>query len=194
MKTTITKEEIAQLPVVLFEGRIITIDTMSDLESAVAYLSAQPMIGIDTETRPAFKKGVVYNVSLLQFSTLDTCFLFRLNRIGFPPSLIYLFESKSVKKIGLSLQDDFGKLKKMGSFKEQSVVELQQFVKKYQIQDISLQKVYALLFDQKISKSQRLTNWDADVLTEQQKRYAATDAWACLRIYNELLNNHNPLV
>ncbi len=194
MKTTITKEEIAQLPVVLFEGRIITIDTMSDLESAVAYLSAQPMIGIDTETRPAFKKGVVYNVSLLQFSTLDTCFLFRLNRIGFPPSLIDLFESKSVKKIGLSLQDDFGKLKKMGSFKEQSVVELQQFVKKYQIQDISLQKVYALLFDQKISKSQRLTNWDADVLTEQQKRYAATDAWACLRIYNELLNNHNPLV
>lgn len=194
MKTTITKEEIAQLPVVLFEGRIITIDSMSDLESAVAYLSAQPMIGIDTETRPAFKKGVVYNVSLLQISTLDTCFLFRLNRIGFPSSLIDLFESKSVKKIGLSLQDDFGKLKKMGSFKEQSVVELQQFVKKYQIEDISLQKVYALLFDQKISKSQRLTNWDADVLTEQQKRYAATDAWACLRIYNELLNNHNPLV
>ena len=194
MKTTITKEEIAQLPVVLFEGRIITIDTMSDLESAVAYLSAQPMIGIDTETRPAFKKGVVYNVSLLQISTLDTCFLFRLNRIGFSSSLIDLFESKSVKKIGLSLQDDFGKLKKMGSFKEQSVVELQQFVKKYQIEDISLQKVYALLFDQKISKSQRLTNWDADVLTEQQKRYAATDAWACLRIYNELLNNHNPLV
>lgn len=194
MKTTITKEEIAQLPVVLFEGRIITIDSMSDLESAVAYLSAQPMIGIDTETRPAFKKGVVYNVSLLQISTLDTCFLFRLNRIGFPSSLIDLFESKSVKKIGLSLQDDFGKLKKMVSFKEQSVVELQQFVKKYQIEDISLQKVYALLFDQKISKSQRLTNWDADVLTEQQKRYAATDAWACLRIYNELLNNHNPLV
>lgn len=194
MKTTITKEEIAQLPVVLFEGRIITIDSMSDLESAVAYLSAQPMIGIDTETRPAFKKGVVYNVSLLQISTLDTCFLFRLNRIGFPSSLIDLFESKSVKKIGLSLQDDFGKLKKMGSFKEQSVVELQQFVKKYQIEDISLQKVYALLFDQKISKSQRLTNWDADVLTEQQKRYAATDAWACLRIYYELLNNHNPLV
>ncbi|MFV0397653.1 MAG: 3'-5' exonuclease [Bacteroidales bacterium] len=194
MKTTITKEEIAQLPVVLFEGRIITLDSMSDLESAVAYLSAQPMIGIDTETRPAFKKGVVYNVSLLQISTLDTCFLFRLNRIGFPSSLIDLFESKSVKKIGLSLQDDFGKLKKMGSFKEQSVVELQQFVKKYQIEDISLQKVYALLFDQKISKSQRLTNWDTDVLTEQQKRYAATDAWACLRIYNELLNNHNPLV
>ncbi|GAB1359716.1 hypothetical protein MASR1M31_15040 [Porphyromonadaceae bacterium] len=117
-----------------------------------------------------------------------------MNRIGFPSSLIDLFESKSVKKIGLSLQDDFGKLKKMVSFKEQSVVELQQFVKKYQIEDISLQKVYALLFDQKISKSQRLTNWDADVLTEQQKRYAATDAWACLRIYNELLNNHNPLV
>lgn len=194
MKTTITKEEIAQLPVVLFEGRIITIDTLSDLESAVAYLSAQPTIGIDTETRPAFKKGVVYNVSLLQISTLDTCFLFRLNRIGFPQSIIDLFESKSVKKIGLSLQDDFGKLKKMGSFNEQSVVELQQLVKKYQIQDISLQKIYALLFDQKISKSQRLTNWDADVLTEQQKRYAATDAWACLRIYNELLNNHNPLV
>lgn len=194
MKTTITKEEIAQLPVVLFEGRIITIDSMNDLESAVAYLSAQPMIGIDTETRPAFKKGIIYNVSLLQISTLDTCFLFRLNRIGFPSSLIDLFESKSVKKIGLSLQDDFGKLKKMGSFNEQSVVELQQFVKKYQIQDMSLQKVYALLFDQKISKSQRLTNWDADVLTEQQKRYAATDAWACLRIYNELMNNHNPLV
>ena len=53
-------------------------------------------------------------------------------------------------------------------------------------QDKSLQKIYGILFSEKISKSQRLSNWEADVLTDAQKQYAATDAWACLNIYHLL--------
>ena len=55
-----------------------------------------------------------------------------------------------------------------------------------EIQNKSLQKIYAIIIKKKISKSQRLSNWEADVLSDGQKQYAATDAWACLNIYNLL--------
>ena len=68
----------------------------------------------------------------------------------------------------------------------QTCIELQEYVRAFGIQDKSLQKIYAILFGEKISKSQRLSNWEAETLTEPQKLYAATDAWACLNIYNKL--------
>lgn len=174
------------MPNILFQGRIIVIDTLSDTEKAVKALSSERIVGIDTETRPSFKKGVHYNVSLLQVSTSDTCFLFRLNRIGLPSSIIALLENSEIKKIGLSLHDDYQALAKRKKFTAQGFIDLQGYVSEFGIEEKSLQKIYAIIFGQRISKSQQLTNWDADVLTDKQKLYAATDAWACLRIYNHL--------
>ena len=168
------------MPKVLFPGRIFVVYTESDAEKAVAYLKDQRIVGVDTETRPSFKRGTTHKVALLQISTQDTCFLFRLNRIGMPDSLQEFLMSDTLK-IGLSLKDDFNSLRNpdRGNW-----IELQEYVGKFGIEDRSLQKIYANLFGEKISKNQRLSNWEADVLSEGQKLYAATDAWACVEIYN----------
>ena len=180
------KKLIPGLPRVLFEGRIFVIQTETEADKAVKYLMDFPLLGVDTETRPSFRKGVINKVALLQVSTEDTCFLFRLNRIGVPDSVRHLLQDSKVLKVGLSLRDDFASLHKRGEFEPHSFLELQDYVKSFGIQDMSLQKLYANIFGQKISKGQRLTNWEADVLTEGQKLYAATDAWACVRLYREL--------
>jgi ribonuclease D len=183
---TITKEDLSVYPAETFDGKIIEIQTASECEDAVRYLSGAAMLGFDTETRPAFKKGNPNNVALIQFSTHDACFLFRLNMIGIPASLTQLLSNPKVLKIGLSLRDDFHNLGRRLKFTPQGFVDLQHIVKDYGIDDLSLQKIYALLFQKKISKAQRLTNWEAPLLTEPQKCYAALDAWACLKIYEEL--------
>jgi ribonuclease D len=183
IKSDIAKADIAQMPSELFSGRIIVIHSVNDVEKAVNYLKSFPIVGIDTETRPSFAKGKSYEVSLLQLSTEDTCFLFRLNYIGMPKVLVDLLQDGRQLKVGLSLRDDIMNLKRKHEFAPNGFLDLQQYVKEMGIEAQSLQKIYALLFGKKISKSQRLTNWEADVLTDRQKGYAATDAWACVRIY-----------
>ncbi|MCR5313125.1 MAG: 3'-5' exonuclease domain-containing protein 2 [Bacteroidaceae bacterium] len=180
------KKKIATLPRALFEGRIITILTESEAEKAVDFLMQQPILGFDTETRPCFRKGQTNAVALLQVSTHDTCFLFRLNRIGLPACIIKLLEDCSITKVGLSLQDDLRGLNHRCEFTPGTFIELQKEVHDIGIEDMSLQKIYANIFGQKIAKNQQLSNWEADVLTEAQQRYAATDAWACIRIHEEI--------
>lgn len=183
---SISKEQLADLPLAEYDGRSIVISSLVDCRKAVRYLSRQTLLGFDTETRPSFRKGHVNKVALLQISTLDECFLFRLNRIGFPKELIELFENKNIAKIGLSIKDDMHQLGTLAEFKPENVIELQTFVKDYQIADNSLQKVYAIVFEKRMSKGQRLTNWEAENLTEAQQCYASLDAYACLEIYNYL--------
>ncbi len=183
----ISKAEISEMEKVSFPGRIFVIYTKEDALEAIDYLNAQNCVGVDTETRPSFKKGTMYKVSLLQISTMDTCFLFRLNIIGMPKELED-FLMGDVLKIGLSLKDDFNSLRKRKSVKADlgNWIELQDYAPKFGIEDKSLQKMFAILFGKKISKSQRLSNWESDTLSEAQQLYAATDAWACIKIYKLL--------
>lgn len=180
------KQAISALPRVLFEGRVIVVQSEGEADKAVDYLLSFPLVGVDTETRPSFKKGHTNKVALLQVSTLDTCFLFRLNRIGLPESVRRLLQDKQTLKVGLSLRDDLQSLHKRENFTPEGFLELQNYVRAFGIEDQSLQKLYANVFGEKITKSQRLTNWEADVLSDGQKLYAATDAWACIKLYNEL--------
>ena len=181
------KKDIQNLPRALFEGRIIVIFSEAEADKAVDYLMAQKILGVDTETRPSFKKGQIHQVSLLQISTNDTCFLFRLNQIGLSDSLIKLLEDCGTTKVGLSLQDDLRQLNQRRNFTPGSFIELQKEVREIGIEDMSLQKIYANLFQQKISKNQQLSNWEADTLSPAQQLYAATDAWACLQIHEEVM-------
>jgi len=183
---TITKQQLAELEKETFDGEIYIVDHPSKVDEAVAYLSTQPALGFDTETKPAFKRGQVNNVALLQLSTEDECFLFRLNKIGYPDALEKLMSNDTIKKIGLSLRDDFAALRKRTRRRPENFIDLQLFVDKFGIEDNSLQKIYAIIFGKKISKSQRLSNWEAAELSPAQQSYAAIDAWACLRIYNHL--------
>ena len=185
IKSTITKAEIAQMPIVQFSGRIFVIYTETDAEKAVAYLKSQQIVGVDTETRPSFKRGRSHKVALLQIATADTCFLFRLNQIGMP-AILQDFLMGDTLKIGLSLKDDFMMLsrRKEVHAEEGNWIELQDYVGRFGIEDRSLQKIFANLFGKKISKAQRLSNWEAESLSDSQINYAATDAWACVEIYN----------
>ncbi len=187
LRSKISKEEVNELPVVIFEGKISIIDDLWKVNTAIEELRKNPMVGIDTETKPSFTRGTHHKVSLVQISTLDHCFLFRLNFIDLPQKLADFFADESIKKIGLSLRDDLIGLNKRMIFKQGGFIDIQTIARNYGIMELSLQKIYAILFKKKISKSQRLTNWENLELTEQQQRYAATDAWASLKIYHQLM-------
>lgn len=185
---SIPKETLATLPVVEFSGHISVIDTMDEAVSALQFLSTQSIVGFDTETKPNFRKGQSNTVSLIQISTDSHSFLFRINKLGLFDQMRSFLESESTLKIGLSLKDDFHMLHRKGDFNPAGFIDLQSFVKEYHIADASLQKIYGIIFDRKISKSKRLSNWEAPTLTESQQTYASIDAWACLKIYNYLIS------
>ena len=160
------KKRIPTLPRVTFPGRIEVVLSEYEADKAVEYLLTRDILGVDTETRPSFCKGVLHNVALLQVASHEVCFLFRLNIIGMVPSIIRLLEDTSVPKIGLSLHEDL--ISELG------------------IEDKSLRKLYANVFNMRISKRMQLSNWENDILTDKQKMYAATDAWTCINLYEEL--------
>lgn len=186
IKDKIEKEEINKMPIVTYQGQVFIVDTPQQADFAVRYLSQFPILGIDSETRPSFKKGKFYKVSLLQIATNDRCYLFRLCNLGIPLPVIQLLENPNITKVGVSLKDDFRMLNQRAPFEPRGILELQEFVRVFGIKDMSLQKIYANLFKMKISKAQRLSNWEADELTIPQQHYAAIDAWACLQIYHLL--------
>ena len=191
---SIPKDKLTELPTVNFNGHISVIDPFESAKSAIHFLSNQKIVGFDTETRPSFRKGKRYNVSLIQISTINHCFLFRINKLGFFDELKQFIENSDIIKVGLSLKDDFAVLRKIADFTPNGFIDLQAFVKQYNITDCSLQKIYAIIFNERISKSQRLSNWEAEELSVSQQNYASIDAWACLRIYRHLCaGEFNPL-
>lgn len=180
---SIAKEELAKLPAATHSGSIRVIDREEQVDEAVSILRSAEIIGFDTETRPSFKRGTSYTVSLLQLSTPSVSFLFRINKIGLAQQLIDLLEDPEKLKVGLSIHDDFHNLNKLAELHPAGFVDLQQFVKQYRINDNSLSRIYGILFGKRISKGQRLTNWEATELSEHQQAYAALDAMACIDIY-----------
>lgn len=186
---TITKEQLAELPRVEFPGVIKVVNTAAEARKAVSILKKYPILGFDTESKPTFRKGVPIHVSLIQISADDVCFLFRVRKIDDLEPLHEIMDNPDIPKIGLSLHDDFAMLAHNYDFHPQGFIDLQKLVPDYNFGCSSLQKIYAILFDMKISKSQQLSNWDAETLTEAQTSYAAIDAWACIRIYRRLLSD-----
>ncbi|MDE5800467.1 MAG: 3'-5' exonuclease domain-containing protein 2 [Paramuribaculum sp.] len=185
-KISIPKDILSSLPMVECSTNVEVIETAAKARQALAKLMRAKEVGLDTETRPNFRKGDSHTVALIQISTMKDSYLFRINKFGFIDELRDFLQSEQVKKIGLSLRDDFNGLRRIGEVEPANVVELQDYVGQYGIVDASLQKIYGLLFGRRISKGQRLTNWEAQQLTEAQQHYAAIDAWACLKIYRYL--------
>lgn len=183
---SIAKEAVAKLPVVTYPGEITIINSRVDAEKALRFLSTLPIVGLDTETRPNFRRGHLNKVALVQIYAPSRCFLFRINQFGLIPQMVEFLESESTIKVGLSLQDDFRNLNKISRFEPKAYIDLQQYVNSFHIRDNSLQRIYAIIFGKRISKSQRLTNWEADKLTERQQIYASIDAWACFQLYQHL--------
>lgn len=181
------KSLIPKLPRFTFEGKIVVVQGESEAKRAVEVLKASPLLGIDTETRPAFKRGENHKVALLQVCNEEICFLFRLNFTGLLPCIEDLLSNPKILKVGLSLKDDFTMLhRREKAFRPAGFIDLQDYVSSMGIEDMSLQKLYANVFHKRISKNARLSNWEADTLSDSQKVYAATDAYTCLQLYREL--------
>ena len=188
-ETIISKEELQELPLTAFDKEIFVIEDEDQIDSAVEYLRVQNILGFDTETKPAFKKGQKNEVALLQLATSDKAFLFRLNKIKFNGQIRKVLSDSTIIKVGVAIKDDLIALKRNNLFIPQSFIELQEMVKKYGIQNFSLQKLSAIVLGVRISKSKRLSNWEAESLNEAQQKYAATDAWVALEVYKKLLNS-----
>ncbi|QZT36720.1 3'-5' exonuclease domain-containing protein 2 [Halosquirtibacter xylanolyticus] len=187
-KKSISKEELAALPLDAYNGEIVLVDSEEEIEQICVGLQQYSILGFDTETRPAFKKGVVHEVSLLQLSTDDHVFLFRLNKIGIPTCLKKVLENKNILKVGAAIRDDIKGLNRIRKFHADGFVELQDFVKEYDIENFGLKKLAGLVLGFRISKGQRLTNWENEILTPAQQVYAATDAWVSSEIYKKLIS------
>ncbi len=185
---SIEKEEINLLPITHFDGEILLIDSLNDFHEVIHEIKSQQLLGFDTETRPAFKKGIKNKLALLQLATDEKAWLFRMNKIGFPDELIEVLEDPNIMKVGVAIRDDLVKLKELKLFIPKGFVELADYVKQFDILDNGLRKLAANILQIKISKTQQLSNWEAENYTTSQRLYAATDAWACYRMY-ELLQD-----
>ncbi len=183
----IDKEKINQMPLAEFPGEVIVVCTPEAVQSAAEYLSRQRCVGVDTETRPSFVRGQHFPTALLQIANEQRCYLFQLRQIGFPQELADLFANKDICKVGLAFHDDIRGLQRLRPFEPANCIDIQKIVLQYGILELGLQKIFAIIFSRKISKAQQLTNWENLVLTDEQARYASTDAWATLLIYKELL-------
>ncbi len=183
---SISKEDLHKLPMKSFDGNIHIVNSDEKVKQAVAFLQNYKVIGFDTETKPVFKKGQTNVVAILQLSTVTDAFIFKLQKTNLPNSLIQILSSNEIFKVGVAIRDDVIALKKIKKFKQNSFIELQDYVKQFGIENFSLQKLTAIVLKFKISKSKRLSNWESKILSKAQLSYAATDAWASLRVYKEL--------
>ena len=182
----ISREELQNLSLVHFKGKIHVIEHLSAAETAVNRLKSCTVLGFDTETRPSFTKGKINRVALLQLATATEAFLFRLCKMNIPKSLLALLSDPNILKIGTAIKNDIDVLKQAAKMIPHGFVDLQDMVQKFNIKNIGLAKMSGIVLGVRISKSQQLSNWENDILTEAQQRYAATDAWMCYLIYEKL--------
>jgi ribonuclease D len=186
----ISKEEIAQLDLIRYEGPICLIDSGEAFRKEVFSIRREPVLGFDTETRPSFRKGRVYPTALVQLAAPHCVWLIRVNRIGYPDGLKAIFSGEEPLKVGLGLRDDLRRLAGDVRFHHAGFLDLQDYVEAFRIEEKGLKKLAGIVLGHRISKSQQVSNWDAEKLTDAQLRYAATDAWICLEIYRRLRDSN----
>jgi len=186
LRERISTEEVNTLPMRAYEGKIVLVDKIEQVEEAAKEIEKFEVVGFDTESRPAFKKGESYPVSLLQFATPKKVYLFRVNLIGIAPAVNRLLSNPNLIKLGIALHDDIKDLRQLGVDNPQGYQDIHSFIKDKGVINTGLRKLAAMILGFRISKSQQTSNWENEVLNERQQVYAATDAWVCLKIYEKL--------
>ncbi len=183
----ISNEELAALPLCRFEGEMIVVDSPQSMARAEEVLRGERLLGFDTETRPSFTRGVVHKLSLLQLSTAKVGMLFRPRKFPLSAAVISVLEDEKVVKVGAAIRDDIKALRGVAPHNPKGFVDLQNIVEQWGIGELSVKKMAAVVLGVRLSKAQRLSNWDATSLTHAQKEYATLDAWVC----REIFRRHN---
>lgn len=182
-KTSITNEEINQLPLGAFEGKVVVIADAEKLKGAFEEINEHRHVGFDTETKPVFVRGQYNKVAILQIALPDKVFLIRLNATGLTKEIIHFLQNPRIQKIGVAIRDDLKALQRLRRFKPAGFMELTKLTKEAGLGVESVKKLTALLLGFRISKSAQTSNWEAKNLDLKQISYAATDAWVCLKIF-----------
>ncbi len=180
-----SKEEVNGLPLLKYEGEVVVVNRLLDLKSCIKEIDQYDIVGIDTESKPAFRKGEYNPISLIQIATPDKVFLLRINKTGFDQELVDYLKDPTYTKIGIGMTDDIRDLRKLKNFDPQGFVDLSKVAERIGLTKLGARNMVATLFHHRISKSQQTSNWENETLTESQISYAATDAWICLKIYNK---------
>ncbi|MEP0987399.1 3'-5' exonuclease [Ekhidna sp.] len=183
----ITKEDMRALPLLAFEGEIHTLNTEDECKDAIKELRKFDTVGFDTEKKPTFNKGEYNHTAMVQISTMDDAYLFRLNNMGYPSSLFDYMADPSILKLGISIDDDLKDLNRARKFKHKNFVDLNDVVKELGVKHMGVKKLAAVFLESRISKNQQVSNWEAETLSSAQEKYAATDAWICLAIHRKLI-------
>ncbi|RPH34121.1 MAG: 3'-5' exonuclease domain-containing protein 2 [Bacteroidales bacterium] len=184
---TIENEEILKLPRISYPGEIKVIASEDELNIWLPHLLKSSIIGFDTETKPSFKKGHINGVALLQLATDELALIIRVAPTGIPKLLVKVFQDSMVLKVGAAIHDDIKLLQKVKPFKPQGFIDLQNIAVEKGIENKSVRKLAAIVLNVRVSKSQQLSNWESETLTEAQLQYAATDAWICSEIYKKMI-------
>ena len=182
-KKEITVDEINNLELKKYSGKVLVIDSKKLIKNSCEEIKKNNIIGIDTETKPSFQKGIKNRVSLIQIATVKNVYLFRINKIEFPDELLDIFSDIKIIKVGIAIHDDVRDLKRIKNFKERSFIDLNNLAKNFGFISIGAKKLSALVLGIRISKKQQLSNWETELLSSKQIDYAATDAWICREIF-----------
>ena len=186
IKSQLTKEELMELPLFDHPGRLELITTPAQALKAVEELKKVKVLGFDTETRPSFRKGEFHHVALLQLATLECCYLFRLNKIQLSKEIVSLLEDESITKVGVGNRDDIIGLQKLFNFRPGGFVDIAEETRVSKTQTLSLRSLCGMYLGKRLSKGAKVTNWEMPVLSPQQLKYAANDAFVSLLIYDEM--------
>lgn len=185
----ISKEYINSLPIIRFDGNVVMVTSEQQAEDVLKHLMEETWVGFDTESKPSFTKGTSYPVSLVQFSTQDTAYLFQLKKTGFSDKLVELLENKQIKKIGVGIKADIVKLQEQRLFIAGGFVDLSELAAAKGIIQVGVRGLTARYLRHRLPKTAQKTNWARSKLTMKQQIYAASDAWICLKIYPLILED-----
>jgi ribonuclease D len=180
---SISREAMSELPVCRYEGRVCVVATRSELTDALADIQQERVVGFDTETRPAFKKGERYDPSLVQVATAAAVYLFQLRRVDVIPGLAQVMANARIVKAGVAVARDVQDLKQVFAFAERSVFDLGVVARRRGLEQTGVRNLAGILLGCRVPKGSRTSNWASSALTPAQISYAATDAWICRELY-----------
>ena len=180
---SVSREEVNALPIRRYEGEVRVVSAPQDLAPALADILQEPVVGFDTETRPAFRPGESYPPSLAQVATARGVYLFQVRHREAAAAVAQMLASAHVVKAGVGLADDLKALKKLVEFSERSIVDLGAVATRHGLKQTGVRNLTGLFLGFRIPKGTKTSNWARSQLTSQQIAYAATDAWACRELY-----------
>ncbi|NXA09667.1 WRN helicase, partial [Sapayoa aenigma] len=175
------------LPFLEFRGSVVYSYEASDCsllsEDIRQSLSDGAAVGFDIEWPPSYTKGRTAKIAVIQICVTEhKCYLFHISSMaGFPKGLQRLLEDETIKKVGVGIEGDQWKLMSDFEIRLKSFVELADVAnEKLKCRETwSLNGLVKHLFGKQLlkDKSVRCSNWEKFPLSEEQKVYAATDAY-----------------